>query len=51
MAVQDDFAKAFLEARQGKSLWKIFLLAIVVLLLAETLIGRPVSVKMKAADI
>ena len=51
MAVQDDFAKAFLEARQGKSLWKIFLLATVVLLLAETLIGRPVSVKMKAADI
>ena len=43
----DDFAKTFTETRQGKALWKTFLIAAIILLLAETIIGRPDHANMK----
>ena len=50
LTIQDKFAAVFLETRQGKSLWKLFLLAAMIFLLAETIIGRPEPVKMKPED-
>ena len=50
LTIQDKFAAVFSETRQGKSLWKLFLLAAIILLLAETIIGRPEPVKMKPED-
>jgi len=50
LTIQDKFAAAFSETRQGKSLWKLFLLAAMIFLLAETIIGRPEPVKMKPED-
>ena len=47
LTIHDKFAAAFSETRQGKSLWKLFLLAAMIFLLAETIIGRPEPVKMK----
>ncbi len=47
LTLQDEFAQAFSETRQGKALWKIFLALAIALLLAETIIGRPEPVKMK----
>ena len=41
LKVEDDFAKIFSETRQGKSLWKFFLIAAIIFLLAETIIGKP----------
>ena len=51
LTLQDDFAQAFSETRQGKSLWKIFLAIAMVLLLAETIIGRPEPLKMRSEDL
>ena len=50
LTIQDKFAAVFSETRQGKSLWKLFLLAAMIFLLAETIIGRPEPVKMKPDD-
>lgn len=50
LTIQDKFAAVFSETRQGKSLWKLFLLAAMIFLLAETIIGRPEPVKMKPED-
>ena len=50
LTIQDKFAATFSETRQGKSLWKLFLLAAMIFLLAETIIGRPEPVKMKPED-
>ena len=47
LTLQDEFAQAFSETRQGKALWKIFLALAIALLLAETIIGRPEPLKMK----
>ena len=35
--------KNFSETRHGKSLWKFFLIASIIFLIAETIIGRPGS--------
>ncbi|MBT3180303.1 MAG: hypothetical protein HOB40_09465 [Candidatus Marinimicrobia bacterium] len=51
LMLQNDFSQAFLEARQGKSLWKTFLLLALLFLLAETIIGRPQPIKMKSDKI
>ena len=40
---QSDVAKTFSETRHGKSLWKFFLIASIIFLIAETIIGRPGS--------
>ena len=45
--MEGNFAQVFSDERHGKSLWKVFLLLATVLLLAETIIGRPEPVKMK----
>ncbi len=50
LTIQDKFAAVFSETRQGKSLWKLFLLAAMIFLLAETIIGRPEPMKMKPED-
>jgi len=44
----DDLAKTFTETRQGKALWKTFLIAAIIFLLAETIIGRPDHANMKS---
>ena len=50
LTIQDKFPTVFAETRQGKSLWKLFLLAAIIFLLAETIIGRPEPVKMKTEN-
>ena len=40
---QSDVTKTFSETRHGKSLWKFFLIASIIFLIAETIIGRPGS--------
>ena len=50
LTMQDDFVETFSETRQGKSLWKIFLATAIILLLIETLIGRPEPMKMKSKE-
>ena len=40
---QSDITKTFSETRHGKSLWKFFLIASIIFLIAETIIGRPGS--------
>jgi len=40
---QSDVTKTFSETRHGKSLWKFFLIASIIFLIAETIIGRPRS--------
>ena len=40
--IDNDFSDKFNEVRQGKSLWKVFLLIACLLLLLETWIGRPI---------
>ena len=39
--MNDKLAKTFSEIRQGKSLWKLFLVIAIVMLLIETIISRP----------
>ena len=43
LKIEDNFAKIFAETRHGKSLWKLFLIAAIILLLAETVVGRPLE--------
>ena len=43
LKIEDNFAKIFAETRHGKSLWKFFLVAAIILLLAETVVGRPLE--------
>ena len=50
LTLKDEFSQVFLETRQGKSLWKIFLALAILFLLAESIIGRPVRANMKAED-
>ncbi|MEC9049370.1 MAG: BatA domain-containing protein [Candidatus Neomarinimicrobiota bacterium] len=50
LTLKDEFSQVFLEMRQGKSLWKIFLALAILFLLAESIIGRPMKVNMKAED-
>lgn len=45
--LDNNFINNFNETRQGKSLWKIFLLIATILLLLETWIGRPISKNIK----
>ena len=40
---KSDVTKIFSETRHGKSLWKFFLIASIILLIAETIIGRPTN--------
>ena len=47
LKVEDDFAQIFSDTRQGRSLWKFFLIAAIIFLLAETIIGRPKDSLMK----
>ena len=51
LTLKDEFSQVFLETRQGKSLWKIFLALAILFLLAESIIGRPVRANMKAEDL
>ena len=48
--MEADFAALFSEIRQGKALWKTFLLIAVALLLLESILGRPNPSKMKSPD-
>ncbi len=41
--LDDKFSNNFNETRQGKSLWKVFLLIATILMLLETWVGRPIS--------
>ena len=50
LTLKDEFSQVFMETRQGKSLWKIFLALAIVFLLAESIIGRPIRANMKAED-
>ena len=50
LTLKDEFSQVFMEMRQGKSLWKIFLALAILFLLAESIIGRPTRVNMKAED-
>tara|TARA_S200000501_G_scaffold8809_1_gene7949 strand:+ start:1094 stop:3160 length:2067 start_codon:yes stop_codon:yes gene_type:complete len=43
LKIEDNFAKIFAETRHGKSLWKFFLIAAIILLLIETIVGRPLE--------
>ena len=43
LKIEDNFAKIFAETRHGKSLWKFFLIAAIILLLIETVVGRPLE--------
>ena len=45
--LDNNFINNFNETRQGKSLWKIFLLIATILLLLETWIGRPIPKNIK----
>ena len=45
--IDSNFNNVFNEIRQGKSLWKIFLLIALILFLLETWIGRPISKNIK----
>ena len=45
--LEGDFASGFSETRNGKSLWKTFLLIGIILLLIESIVGRPNPSKMK----
>lgn len=47
LTLQNKFADIFLDARQGKSLWKFFLIAAIIFLLAEMIISRPIEGRMK----
>ena len=40
--LDDKFSNKFIETRQGKSLWKVFLIIACLLLLLETWVGRPI---------
>ena len=40
--LDNNFSNKFNETRQGKSLWKVFLLIATMLLLLETWVGRPI---------
>ena len=50
LTLKDEFSQVFMETRQGKSLWKIFLALAILFLLAESIIGRPVRANLKAED-
>jgi len=50
LLIQDDFTSVFTEARQGKSLWKAFLIAAIGLLLLESILGRPEHKTMKKPE-
>ena len=50
LTMQDNFVETFSETRQGKSLWKFFLIAAIIFLLLETMIGRPEPLKMKSNE-
>ena len=43
LKIEDNFAETFTETRHGKSLWKFFLIAAIILLLTETVVGRPLE--------
>ena len=43
LKIEDNFAKIFAETRHGKSLWKFFLIAAIILLVTETIVGRPLE--------
>ena len=47
ITIEDDFSNSFMETRQGKSLWKMFLLLALIFLLLETIIGSPNPKSMK----
>ena len=46
LLIKDNFADSFIEIRHGKSLWKFFLIAAIILFLLETIISRPKVSKM-----
>jgi len=48
LMIQDNFSQVFSETRQGKSLWKLFLVIAVGLLLLETILGRPEPKSLKS---
>ena len=50
LTMQENFVEIFSETRQGKSLWKFFLIAAIIFLLLETMIGRPEPLKMKSNE-
>ena len=52
MDLDSDFKQDFMEMRQGKSLWKTFLLLACIFLLIETFLGRPMPqhLKKESAD-
>tara|TARA_B100000073_G_scaffold8021_2_gene6844 strand:+ start:647 stop:2707 length:2061 start_codon:yes stop_codon:yes gene_type:complete len=47
LSFQNEFLSVFSETRQGKSLWKTFLLLAFILLLIESIIGKPKMKNMK----
>jgi len=48
ITIENDFQKLFSDTRQGKALWKLFLIIAIILLLIETMISRPQTLKMKS---
>ncbi len=50
LANSDDFETAFNEARHGKSLWKTFLLAALIAMMAESILSRGSEDTLKAED-
>ena len=48
--LDSDFKKDFMELRQGKSLWRTFLILACIFLLTETLLGRPIPQQLKKED-
>ena len=48
--LDSDFKKDFMELRQGKSLWRTFLILACIFLLTETLLGRPMPQQLKKED-
>ena len=45
--IDNNFINDFNEIRQGKSLWKVFLLIAIILFLLETWVGRPIYKNIK----
>ena len=46
----DDLKNEFSELRNGKSLWRVILIIIIVLAILETIIGRPDPKRMKTEN-
>ena len=48
--IKDNFKQELSEIRNGKSLWRFFLFIVIILILLETIIGRPNLLRMKVEN-